>query len=501
MPDYGQGDSSPVQLTVADLTDNLASYILGSWLNIPENETFKESLTHTLAECIKELNAGEEKTAVGNRLKDRTLKVQLFLANHQNTPEHVLDLLGNGDSIPVVTRVAEHPRTPTKTLERLSTHENPEVRCAVAQNANASQTAVRNLLKDADPTVRYDLAESYHLSKDVLMALAEDDNPYVSCRAMQTLSRLSSGMIPAGRTYSVFLVEDSEFLRSCLEMQVESMPGMDVCGFASDGKQALDAIMALRPDLVLMDIGLPGMDGITVTRAIKEAWPDCRIIMLTGHDTEDEILGAFDAGADGYFLKTSDYRLMSLAAEAVLGGGTWVDPAVAPTLLRHVIDRVMPQQNFQPGIGADINEPVMTLMTLAGNLRKKGKFEQAVSVSETAVMVAESEYGTSHELTAMALAQLADLHYSRAAYTDCEPFYLKLLMSKRQSLKPSSCRLERDLLALARLADMSGNQERAESIMSWYREITNGADNPPLAADAREQFRNLIDSEHDNFEN
>ncbi len=494
MPEFFQGDVSPVQLTAADLVDNLASYILGSWLNIPENETFKDSVTNMLSECIKELNAGEEKGTVGDRLKGKTLRVQLFLANHQNTPEHVLDLLASGDHTAVVTRVAEHPRTPVSTLHRLAAHPNAEVRCAVAQNTNATEQTIRLILKDEDPTVRYDLAESYHLPKDIMVALTMDENPYVASRATQTMTRLASGEAPASKTYAVFLVEDSEFLRSCLEMQVESMPGMEVAGHAADGKKALDSIMTLRPDLVLMDIGLPGMDGITVTRAVKEAWPDCRIIMLTGHDNEEEILAAFDAGADGYFLKTSDYRLMSMAAEAVLAGGTWVDPAVAPTLLRHVINRVIgPQQSFQPG-NTETGEPVMVLMTLASKLRKKGKFEQAVSVSETAVMVAESEYGTSHELTAMALAQLADLHYSRAAYTDCEPFYLKLLMSKRQSLKPSSCRLERDLLALARLADMSGQKERAESIMSWYQEITSGMANPPLEADAKQQFRFLMDS-------
>lgn len=494
MPDFFQGDVSPVQLTAADLVDNLASYILGSWLHMPENETFKDSLTTMLSDCIRELNAGEEKEAVGHRLKGKTMQVQLFLANHQNTPEHVLDLLGSGDHLPVVTRIAEHHRTPPTTLDRLAIHTHPEVRCSVAQNPKTPEATIRKLAADPDPTVRYDLAESYHLPKDVLVALSADDNPYVACRAAQTLSRLAAGDIKEGKTCSVFLVEDSEFLRSCLEMQVESMPGMEVAGHAADGKRALDAIMSLRPDLVLMDIGLPGMDGITVTRAVKEAWPDCRIIMLTGHDNEEEILAAFDAGADGYFLKTSDYRLMSLAAEAVLAGGTWVDPAVAPTLLRHVINRVLgPSQSFQPG---DVNtsEPVMVLMTLAANLRKKGKFEQAVSVCETAVMVAESEYGTSHELTAMALAQLADVHYSRAAYSDCEPFYLKLLMSKRQSLQPSNCRLERDLLALARLADMSGNKERAASIMNWYQEITGDSGNPPLDADAKQQFRFLMES-------
>lgn len=494
MPEQFQGDSNPVhQLSAAELVDNLASYILGSWLHVPENESYKESVTAMLGEAISELKTLGEQTAC-DRLKGKTLRVQLFLANHDNTPEHVLDLLAGGEHAAVVCRVAEHPRTTLSTLERLASHDSAEVRSAVAQNRNASEQTIRKLLEDTDPTVRYDLAESYHLPKDVLTALAADENPYVACRAAQTLSRLSTGDSPAGtRTIAVYLVEDSDFLRSCLQMQVESTPGMEVAGYASEGKQAMEQIMALRPDLVLMDIGLPGMDGITITRAVKEAWPDSRIIMLTGHDSEDEILAAFDAGADGYFLKTSDYRLLDHAAEAVLGGGTWVDPAVAPTLLRHVIDRVIGPSTALPST-TEQAEPVMALLKLSSDRRKKGKFEQAVSICESAVMVAETEYGTAHELTALALAQLADLHYSRAAYSDCEPFYLKLLMSKRQSLKPSSCRLERDLLALARLADMSGNKERASSIMDWYQEITDGEGKQSLDADARDQFRMLLDS-------
>lgn len=483
MPEQFQGDPNPVhQLSAADLVDNLASYILGSWLHVPENESYRESLTTMLAEAINELNTPCLETAC-DRLKGKTLRVQHFLANHDNTPEHVLDLLAGGEHTSVIVRVAEHPRTTVSTLERLSTHPSSAVRCSVAQNRNANEQTIKRLQEDEDPTVRYDLAESYHLPKNVLTALAADDNPYVACRAAQTLARLSAGSAAGARTRTVYLVEDSDFLRSCLQMQVESTPGMGVAGYAADGKQALEQIIALRPDLVFMDIGLPGIDGITATRAIKESWPDSRIIMLTGHDSEDEILAAFDAGADGYFLKTSDYRLLAHAAEAVLGGGTWVDPAVAPTLLRHVIERVMGPATALPA-ATEQAEPVMALLKLSSERRKKGRFEQAVSICESAVLVAETEYGTAHELTALALAQLADLHYSRAAYSDCEPFYLKLLMSKRQSLKPSTCRLERDLLALARLADMTGNRERASSIMDWYQEITDGAGNQSLDADA-----------------
>ncbi len=131
----------------------------------------------------------------------------------------------------------------------------------------------------------------------------------------------------------VFLVEDYDLLRDGLRVALERDGQFEVVGDAADGITALHKIETLRPDVVIMDIGLPQLDGISATRELKQRCPEIKVIMLTSHDNDPEIFGAFAAGAAGYCLKDVAAQKLSLAIKSVAGGAVWIDPRIAGTVL------------------------------------------------------------------------------------------------------------------------------------------------------------------------
>lgn len=135
-------------------------------------------------------------------------------------------------------------------------------------------------------------------------------------------------------TIEIFIAEDHEITRVGLKLTLEHIPGFKVVGEAEDGKGAVKKVADLKPHVVLMDIGLPLMDGIDATTRIKEEVPGTRVIMLTSHDNDRDIFAALGAGADGYCLKEVSGSQLIMAIRAVADGVAWLDPGVASRVLR-----------------------------------------------------------------------------------------------------------------------------------------------------------------------
>jgi two-component system, NarL family, response regulator LiaR len=132
---------------------------------------------------------------------------------------------------------------------------------------------------------------------------------------------------------SVFLVEDHQMTLVGLKMLLEKEGGIKVIGEASDGATATRLIIERKPDVVLMDIGLPEMDGIEATQVIKTALPNIRVIMLTSKDNEQDVFAALGAGADAYCMKGIPSDTLATVIHAVREGTAWLDPAVARVVL------------------------------------------------------------------------------------------------------------------------------------------------------------------------
>jgi DNA-binding NarL/FixJ family response regulator len=128
---------------------------------------------------------------------------------------------------------------------------------------------------------------------------------------------------------SVVLVEDHALTRAGLRTALDATDDLQVVAEADDGPGGLAAIVAHEPDVAVIDIGLPGMDGIEVTRRARLASPRTRIAILTVQDLETEIVAALAAGAEAYSLKTSPPERIVAAIRAAADGGAYFDPQIA----------------------------------------------------------------------------------------------------------------------------------------------------------------------------
>jgi len=131
----------------------------------------------------------------------------------------------------------------------------------------------------------------------------------------------------------VLVVDDHALVRAGLRTALREA-GFEVAGEASDGPEALRLARELQPDIMIVDIGLPGMDGIDVTRTIRSEMPKIRVVMLTMHELENEVYGALAAGADAYCVKSSDPSGVITAIRATSQGAAYFDPRIAHLVLR-----------------------------------------------------------------------------------------------------------------------------------------------------------------------
>lgn len=126
----------------------------------------------------------------------------------------------------------------------------------------------------------------------------------------------------------ILLVDDHAMLRAGLRVLLDLYPDFEVVGEAGDGQEALALVREQSPDVVLMDIAMPGLDGLMVTRRIREESPQSRVIMLTQHENKEYITPALQVGALGYVLKRSADEELVSAIRAVYQGQTYLDPLV-----------------------------------------------------------------------------------------------------------------------------------------------------------------------------
>lgn len=137
----------------------------------------------------------------------------------------------------------------------------------------------------------------------------------------------------------VLLVDDQDMVRAGFRLLLDAEAGIDVVGEARDGRQAVDETRRLRPDVVLMDIQMPGTDGIEATRALTDAGEPARVVMLTTFERDDYIFEALRAGAAGFLLKNAPPEDLIEAIQVVAGG----DALLAPAVTRRVCEQFATQ--------------------------------------------------------------------------------------------------------------------------------------------------------------
>ena len=127
----------------------------------------------------------------------------------------------------------------------------------------------------------------------------------------------------------VLLADDHAIVREGLRALVDAQPDMEVVGEAADGRAACEPREALRPDVVVMDVSMPGLSGARATERLKQACPHIKVLALTVHEDRGYLHQLLEAGASGYVLKRAAAEELIHAIRAVAAGGTYLDPAIA----------------------------------------------------------------------------------------------------------------------------------------------------------------------------
>jgi DNA-binding NarL/FixJ family response regulator len=182
----------------------------------------------------------------------------------------------------------------------------------------------------------------------------------------------------------VVLVDDQDIVRAGLARILAPADGFEVIAEFADGRQAVDELPALRPDVVLMDIRMPVLDGIAATARLR-AEPDPLTVLVLTTFGEDEVLwGAMEAGAAGFVLKDASAEDLIAAVRAVAGGGAWFDPAVAPRILEHYRRRVAPAAREAARL-ALLTERELDVLRLMARGATNGEIAASLYVAEATV--------------------------------------------------------------------------------------------------------------------
>ncbi len=134
----------------------------------------------------------------------------------------------------------------------------------------------------------------------------------------------------------VLLIEDHMMIRMGTALVIEKTEGITLAGEAEDGVQGVEMAKELLPDVILMDIGLPVIDGIEATKRIKDLKLNSKILIFTSRENDDDVFAALAAGADGYIMKGATPQQLTSAILAVNEGTAWLDPAIARLVLSNV---------------------------------------------------------------------------------------------------------------------------------------------------------------------
>lgn len=184
----------------------------------------------------------------------------------------------------------------------------------------------------------------------------------------------------------VIIADDHELARLGLRTMLEPEPDLEVVGEATTGREAVELTRQLQPDLVLMDIRMPEVDGLAATRAIKEDHPRISILIVTLSEDPDYLLEALRVGAAGYVLKDASRREVVVAVRQVLNGESPLDPKLAAQLIRRFAHQTPPKE--QPARhGDELTQRELDVLRLVAEGKTNAEIAQSLFVSVGTVKV------------------------------------------------------------------------------------------------------------------
>lgn len=182
----------------------------------------------------------------------------------------------------------------------------------------------------------------------------------------------------------VLLADDHAIVRQGLKFLIDSQPDMGVVGETADGTGVVDQAKALQPDIVVMDISMPGMNGLVATRTLKRVQPNVAIVALTRHDDDTYLEELLRAGASGYVLKQSAPLELLQAIRAVAAGGVYLDPAMSSRVANGLLAGKAETPN-QPHAAISDRESEVLRLTAVGHSNKEIATQLKISVKTVEV--------------------------------------------------------------------------------------------------------------------
>ncbi|WP_090594203.1 response regulator [Auraticoccus monumenti] len=189
-----------------------------------------------------------------------------------------------------------------------------------------------------------------------------------------------------GEDVRVLLVDDQELVRYGFRLLLDAEPGLVVVGEAADGAEAVGLVQRVRPDVVLMDVRMPGVGGIEATRRITSLRPDVRVLVLTTYDLDEYAFGALGAGAAGFLLKDTRPADLVAAIQAVASG----DAVVSPRITARLIEVAAPHLGVRRDADAEQALSELTprereIFVLVGRGATNGEIAASLYLSESTV--------------------------------------------------------------------------------------------------------------------
>jgi len=205
----------------------------------------------------------------------------------------------------------------------------------------------------------------------------------------------------------VVVAEDHRILREGLKSLLSTSEDIQIVGEAEDGLEAIRRVEEYRPDLIILDLSMPRLDGISAIREIKGRYPETRVMALTIHESEDYILDAFRSGADGYCLKDASHSELLTAVRSVLSGKAYFSPGISDKVLEGYIEG---RKTLKTGSTWDsITEREREILKLIGEGYKNKEISDFLCISEKTVekhrsnLMRKLDLHTASALTAYAI--------------------------------------------------------------------------------------------------
>ena len=183
----------------------------------------------------------------------------------------------------------------------------------------------------------------------------------------------------------ILLVDDQRLMREGLRILLELEPDLKVVGEAEDGQKAVEAYAEFQPDVVLMDVRMPGMDGVEATWRLRERWPQARIIILTTFDDDEYVFEGLRAGALGYLLKDVSGHDLAEAVRTVAGGGALIEPSVARKVVAEFARLVPPVRFPEAGLPEPLSNREREVLQLLAQGLSNREIATRLSLAEGTV--------------------------------------------------------------------------------------------------------------------